>query len=79
MVQAGNDGNFVEFGIHMDKLHQRQYGGFLKWGYPKIEGKSQTKTDDDWGYPYDLGNPHIDEGGYIWILIGKGQRLYCAL
>ena len=51
------------------KLHQRQYGGFLKWGYPKIEGKSQTKMDDDWGYPYDLGNPHIDEGGYIWILI----------
>ena len=36
------------------------------WGYPNISldglfhglfhGKSASKMDDDWGYPYDLGN-----------------------
>ena len=35
------------------------YGGFHKWGYPKwmvYNGKSQTKMDENWGYPCDLGN-----------------------
>ena len=25
------------------------------------KGKSQQKMDDDWGYPYDLRNPHISK------------------
>ena len=24
--------------------------------------ENPTKMDDDWGYPYDSGNPHISEG-----------------
>ena len=36
---------------------------YLKLGYTKIDGlyytgKSQTKMDDDWGYPHDFGNLH---------------------
>ena len=33
------------------------------WGYPKLagfcSGKSQSKVDDEWWYPYDLGNLHF--------------------
>ena len=39
------------------------YEDFQKRGYPHscmvYQGKSQSKMDDDWGYPYDLGNPHL--------------------
>ena len=31
--------------------------GTAKWMVNK--GKSQSEMDDDWGYPYDLGTPHI--------------------
>ena len=33
------------------------------WGYPNssldgvFHGQSENKMDDDWGYPYDSGNP----------------------
>ena len=26
-------------------------------------GKSQSKMDENWGYPYDLGNPYIEHQG----------------
>ena len=39
------------------------YMGFHKWRYPKMDGlfhgKASRKMDDDWGYPYFSGNPHI--------------------
>ena len=39
------------------------YGGFHKWGYPKMiglfHGKSEIQMDDESGYPYDLGNLHM--------------------
>ena len=47
----------------------RCYGISLVTGVPQsLEGflcfgKSQSKMDDDWGYPYDSGNLHI----YIYI------------
>ena len=31
------------------------------------KGKPQSKVDDDWGQPYDLGNPHFD-GRFRWQL-----------
>ena len=40
-----------------------KYGGVHKWGFPKIDGlvqgKSQSKMDDNLGYPYDSGNHQI--------------------
>ena len=35
-----------------------------KWGTPLsldglFHGKSQSKRDDNWGYPHDLGNHHM--------------------
>ena len=24
-----------------------------------FQGESESKMDDDWGYPYDLGNHHV--------------------
>ena len=44
------------------------YGGFQlgKWGYPNCwlvflrENLPSFETDDDWGYPYDSGNPHME-------------------
>ena len=45
-------------------IHQADwtYGGFHSHGTLKCMasmGKSQSKMDDDWGYPNDLGNPHV--------------------
>ena len=46
--------------------HPLEYGGFHKWGTPNswmvYSGKSQSKMDENWGYPYDLGNPHMNIG-----------------
>ena len=42
-------------------LHDNMPGGFHKWGYP-IAGwliMDNLSMDDDWGYPHDLGNPHL--------------------
>ena len=25
------------------------------------KGNAHLEMDDDWGYPYDLGNPHMDK------------------
>ena len=25
-----------------------------------FQGESESKMDDDWGYPYDLGNHHVE-------------------
>ena len=33
-------------------------GGTPKWMV--YNGKSQQKMDENWGYPYDLGNLHMD-------------------
>ena len=41
------------------------FGGFHKWGYPKIDGlymfiwENPTEMDDDWRYPHDYGNHHF--------------------
>ena len=29
-----------------------------------FHGKSQSKMDDDWGYPHDYGNPHVNDYDY---------------
>ena len=44
--------------------------GVPKMGVPQkgwfIMEKSHLEMDDDWGYPYDSGNPHMDSS--IWLL-----------
>ena len=39
------------------------FGGFHKWGYPNswivFVRENPTEMDDNWGYPYDLGNLQI--------------------
>ena len=36
---------------------------YINGGTPKMDGfsngKSQPRMEDDWGYPHDYGNPHI--------------------
>ena len=34
-------------------------GGYPKNGWFRINGKSQSKMDDVWGYPYDSGNHQL--------------------
>ena len=47
-------------------------GGFLSHGgTPKwlaYKGKSQSKMDDNWGYPYSRKPPlKLDIAGYSWV------------
>ena len=45
------------------KMEQNSCGGFHKWWYHQMvglfHGKSQSKMDDDLGYPHDSGNLQI--------------------
>ena len=48
--------------------------GFLNWGYPQeldglVHGKSQSKMDDDWGYPH-FRRPPIDVYTKSWCRLG---------
>ena len=48
-------------------------GGCQKWGDPQhgwFTLRNPTKMDDDWGYPHDFGNLHID----VHLLAGQGMK-----
>ena len=38
-----------------------------------FHGQSHSKMDDDWGYPYDLGNLHIVRE--VWEVASRLQKL----
>ena len=51
--------------VNSDNDHMiGRYGRFHKWGYPNswmiYKGNSHLEMDN-FGYPYDLGNPHIEQ------------------
>ena len=54
---------------------------FLNWRYPEMDGlfhgRSQSKVDDDGGYPHDLGNHHITISLRLWT-IKSPFRSSCA-
>ena len=60
--RTNNDGDIMRstgvWSLSMERYPGKLYGGFLKWGYPKMDGlfhgKSQYKTDD-------LGVPPLQE------------------
>ena len=39
-----------------------------------FHGKSQSKMDDDWGYPYDLGNLHMTYSAFLDMRWGIRSR-----
>ena len=47
---------------HLPRFFSHQLEGMCHGGFPLSlvdTGKSEPKTDDDWGYPHDLGNLHL--------------------
>ena len=64
VVQAGNDGNFVELGIHMDKITSTAIWGFPKMGVPQNWGKIPNKNGWWLGVPLWLRKPPYRRG---WV------------
>ena len=56
-VQRGRGAQQMEVSIVMGVPQARWLIYFMD--------KSQSKNDDDWGYPYDSENPHIDRREWV--------------
>ena len=58
MVKVINDNNGIIMGFQWGYYWISIFGGFHKWGDPKMDvldniGTSYVFMDDDWGYPHD--------------------------
>ena len=65
------DHSLIVFGPTMTRVRKSHIPHFIIWGFPQMgisqwlvdsyvfPGIYQSKMDENWGYPHDLGNLHL--------------------